>query len=238
MSDTPHGFPGFPEGKTRLTPIPSAFFTELLPAIDDLAELKVTLYAFWALARRDRQRPYFKLTEMLADERLLDGLPTRGASAEQVTEAALERAVQRGTLLHVNVAPGDNSDDLYFLNTPRGREAANGLEAGTWEPDEEGTAPQLEMERPNIFNLYERNIGPLTPMIAERLQEAERSYPAHWIEQAVRIAVENNARKWRYVEAILEDWNTKGRDDREDRGDSEAARRRYVEGEFADHIEH
>jgi DNA replication protein len=74
----------------------------------------------------------------------------------------------------------------------------------------------------------------LTPLIADKLRDAESSYPPAWIEEALRIAVENNVRKWRYVEAILEDWRTRGRDEREDRGDSEKARRRYVEGEFAD----
>ena len=39
------GFPGFPDGKQRLTAVPSLFFSDLLPIIDNLAELKVTLYA-------------------------------------------------------------------------------------------------------------------------------------------------------------------------------------------------
>lgn len=238
MNETSQGFSGFPEGKTRLTPIPSAFFTELLPSIDDLAELKLTLYALWVVARRDRNRPYFTLSETLADERLLDGLPDRGAQPEEVAEAALERAVQRGTLLHARLPTEEDHDDLYFMNTARGREAIRELKQGTWKPDTSQPGAQLKLERPNIFNLYESNIGPLTPMIAERLQAVERTYPDHWIEDAIRIAVENNARKWRYVEAILEDWNTKGRDEREDRRDTETARRRYVEGEFADHIEH
>ena len=38
------GFSGFPAGKQPVVRIPNTFFTELLPAIDDLAELKVTLY--------------------------------------------------------------------------------------------------------------------------------------------------------------------------------------------------
>ena len=47
------GFPGFPEGKLRLTPIPNLFFSDLLPQIDDLSEMKVVLYAFWALGKKD-----------------------------------------------------------------------------------------------------------------------------------------------------------------------------------------
>jgi DNA replication protein len=110
------------------------------------------------------------------------------------------------------------------------------LEHGEWSPT--GSTLAVAVERPNIFNLYEQNIGPLTPLIAETLRDAEQTYQPSWIEEAVRIAVENNVRKWRYVEAILESWRTRGRDEREDRGDSEKARRRYIEGEFADFIEH
>ena len=72
-------------------------------------------------------------------------------------------------------------------------------------------------------------------MIAEQLREAENEYPAAWIEDAVRIAVTNNVRKWRYIEAILEDWHNRGKDERKDRGDTEKARRRYVEGDFAEY---
>ena len=71
---------------------------------------------------------------------------------------------------------------------------------------------------------------------AEMLEDAERSYPVDWLEEAVRIAVENNVRTWRYIDAILRSWKEKGRDE-QDRRDSEKNRRRYDEGEFADFID-
>jgi DNA replication protein len=95
----------------------------------------------------------------------------------------------------------------------------------------------LASERPNIFRLYEENMGPLTPLISEALQEAEKTYASEWIEDAMRIAVKKNVRNWRYVEAILKSWQEKGRDDT-NRRDSEKDRRRYIEGEYADFIEH
>ena len=64
---------------------------------------------------------------------------------------------------------------------------------------------------PNIFSLYEANIGMLTPMIADDLREAESLYPASWIEDAFREAVEQNKRSWRYVERILERWSQEGK---------------------------
>lgn len=64
----------------------------------------------------------------------------------------------------------------------------------------------------NIFALYESNIGQLTPMITEELKAAERDYPAEWIEDAIKEAVDHNKRNWKYVEAILKRWQTDGRD--------------------------
>jgi DnaD/phage-associated family protein len=225
-------FAGFPEGKADPTPIPAGFFSELLPAIDHLGEMRLTLYAFWALARKASAFRYLRLEELTADRLLLQSYGEAGNAEAELAEA-LERCVARGTLLRVRAH--DEGETVYFLNTPKGRAAASGLARGDWRPGGEGAAPvELLVDRPNLFNLYEQNIGPLTPLIAERLREAEAAYPAEWIEDAVRIAVENNVRKWSYIQAILDDWTQRGKDDREDRGDSEKARRRYLKGELAD----
>ena len=65
----------------------------------------------------------------------------------------------------------------------------------------------------NIFTLYEQNIGLLTPMIALSLGDAEEMYGPVWIGDAIKIAVENNKRNWKYCEAILKRWATEGKDD-------------------------
>lgn len=70
---------------------------------------------------------------------------------------------------------------------------------------------QVKVERPNIFTLYEQNIGLLSPIIADQLKDAADQYPAEWIEEAFRGAVEQNKRKWSYVRAILRRWETEGR---------------------------
>lgn len=61
----------------------------------------------------------------------------------------------------------------------------------------------VNLFRPNVFQLYEDNIGPLTPLIAERLKDAEESYPDSWLNDAIDQAVVNNARSWRYIETIF-----------------------------------
>jgi DnaD/phage-associated family protein len=232
-------FAGFAEGRLRMIPIPEAFFRDLLPRIDDLAELQVTLVALYLLARAQGSRRFVTASQLAADPGLTQALAANAADAGSALQQGLEAAVARGTLLAVEPEGQPSADRCYFVNTPRGRAAAQGLADGRWSPEaDELEVEAPEIERPNIFSLYEQNIGPLTPLIADELRLAEASYPARWIEDAMRIAVTNNVRKWTYVHAILDDWQTKGRDEREDLRDSEASRRRYAEGEFADFIEH
>jgi len=233
------GFSGFPAGKQRLTPVPNLFFSELLPAIENIAELKVTLYAFWALTQQDGPVRYLRLTDFLSDTTFVNGL---GSNIQAATEALLdgiERAVARGTFLHVNVEGADGQLDLYFLNSERGRAAIEGITKGEWRPwpDEEKPVTLL-VDRPNIFVLYEQNIGALTPIIADELRDAEQTYPPQWIEEAIKIAVENNVRRWRYVVTILERWRLEGKQkpDGISKRDSQQQLREQVPKEYQDII--
>ncbi len=233
-------FNGFSGRKVHLIPVPGPFFTELLPQIDHLGELKVLLYTLWRLDRMEGQYRYVRRSDFLQDGRFMQGLEAQSEKADQALDDALERAVQRGALLQVAFQLNESEETCYFLNSPKGRAAVKAIQEGKWRPIQAPQVPaSLAVERPNIFRLYEENIGPLTPIMAEMLEDAERSYPAEWLEQAVRIAVENNVRSWRYIDAILRSWKEKGRDEqRQNRGDTEEDRRRYIEGEFSDFIEH
>ena len=76
MKDQMQGFAGFPAGKLATTPVPNQFFSELLPLVDNLAELKVILHLFWLIGRKTGALRYARLDELLRDRRLLDGLAT------------------------------------------------------------------------------------------------------------------------------------------------------------------
>jgi len=229
-------FSGFPEGKVRLTPLPAQFFSDVLPYVDHLGELKVTLYIFWRLDRMEGEFRFVRRTDFLSDATFMNSLAPGPHQAEAMLDESLERALGRGTLLAV--APNKTDEVYYFLNSPRGRAAVEAIHQGKWRlTDTPPAIITLSSERPNIYRLYEENIGPLTPMIAQTLQDAEQLYPQEWIEDAVRIAVENNVRRWHYAEAILRSWKEKGRDE-QNRGDTEKDRRRYIEGEFSEFIEH
>jgi DnaD/phage-associated family protein len=97
------------------------------------------------------------------------------------------------------------------MNTDKGRRAAEAMSRGDWTPGDDDRPVSLVANRPTIFALYEQNIGPLTPLIADTLKDAEATYPQSWIAEAVQIAVEVNKRNWRYIEAILRRWTTEGK---------------------------
>jgi DnaD/phage-associated family protein len=82
------------------------------------------------------------------------------------------------------------------------------LDLGRPLPPERG-APASK--RSNVFQLYEEVIGPLTPLVAQELEEAERLYPYEWLEEALREAALLNKRSWRYASRILQRWATEGR---------------------------
>jgi DNA replication protein len=232
-------FKGFTSGKVHLTPIPGQFFSDLLPGMDHLGELKLTLYFFWRLERMAGDFRYLRRIDFTQDVLFMQGLNSDLVTAEIELNEALQRAAQRGFLLTAQVPGGEGTETLYFLNSPRGRAAVRAIQADQWRPPgEEAPAAALTPEPPNIFRLYEEHIGPLTPMIAEALGEAEDTYPARWIEEAFRIAVERNARNWRYIETILKRWQEEGRDAQKDRRDAEKTGREYIEGEFSDYIKH
>ncbi|MCB0035369.1 MAG: DnaD domain protein [Anaerolineales bacterium] len=223
------GFPGFPDGKLKSTSIPSLFFSDLLSIIDNLPELKVTLYAFWALTHKEGQVRYLRLTDFLSDTQLLKGLGANPTEAAQVLLDGLERAVARGTLLHVTVGSAQGDIDLYFVNTEKGRAAVEGITQGEWRPNVDQNEPiTVLVERPNVFVLYEQNIGALTPIIADELRDAEQTFPPRWIEEAIELAVKNNVRKWRYVLSILERWKQEGKQDGISRRDTQKGVQQHI----------
>jgi len=214
-------FRGFTDSET-FTELPDAFFHQLLSQIEDAAELKVTLFLMWHVQHMEGS--YRALREADFEPRDL------GLSKDEL-HAGLEKAVKRGSILKAE----HTKEAYYFLNSPRGRAAANAFLHG----DEKAVSlTAMPLERPNIFRLYEENIGPLTPLIADALKDAEETYSGDWVAEAVGLAVKNNKRSWRYCEAILKRWKEDGRAEKQDRRDAEKDRDKYIKGEYADYIEH
>jgi DNA replication protein len=230
-------FDGFPAGRLAFTPVPDLLFSEIVPAVSDAAELKVTLHVLWLLQRRSGAERVVSLTELATDGLLRRSLATLGGDPDEALSRGLGLAVARGSLLRVTGAmAGRPTGGVWFvLNSAKGREYLARLRTEQASlPDgspyvEERPAPQ----RATVFALYEQNVGPLQPLIAEELREAQDQYPAEWLEDAFRIAAENNARNWRYVRAVLERWQRQGRDSDESSGRRDS--KRYITGEYEEY---
>lgn len=236
MSD----FNGFPPGDLKFSKIPDVFFSRVLPEIDDMAELKVTLHLMW-LRQREKQQ-VVSLAELQTDETLIKGLARVSQNPFSALEYGLALAVERKTLLTASLNDDQGTHQLYFLNSEGGRLALEKMQSGELGVLSVNTAEVVApyTPRPNIFELYEANIGLLSPILADELKDAEMTYPAEWIEAAFKIAVENNVRKWRYIRAILENMATEGMSDgthqRQDKPDS--AKRWFTDEEFKHLFEH
>jgi DNA replication protein len=219
-------FKGFSDKETY-TQIPDSFFHHILNESDDPLEIKVTLYVLWRIAHMESRSRSLCKSEIMADEAFMAGIN------EEDLDAGLEKALERGSLLRVENEEGG----FYFLNSPRGRAAAEALKKGDWRAAARGVS-HPPRERPNIFRLYENKIGLLTPMLADELKDAEKIYSEEQIEYAFDEAVKRNKRSWKYVEAILRNRKEEMDGKEQDRRDPEKDRRRYIEDEFSDFIEH
>ena len=253
-------FTGFdPErAKRRAVGIPAEFFSELLPQIGNVNELKVTLHLFYLAAAKQSDPKWVGYWELAESEELLRGLRKGGDPRQPVEHLreGLELALNRGSILRIvaernaagaegvvlNRAVGDDwlpssteSVEWFLVNTPANRTFSARLERGDVElaqtslvsedagwryiqrgaPEKAETGKIIELavrtQRPNIYTLYEQNIGMLTPLMSDRLREAAETYPAEWVEDAFREAVTHNKRNWAYINRVLENWSERGR---------------------------
>jgi DNA replication protein len=229
-------FKGFP-AKMQFTPVPNVFFSTLLPQIGDIAELKTTLHVLGTLYRKRGYPRFVSYSELLANKSLRSSLSGTAAPPEQVLRNALEMATRRGALLHLVTDRDEAVEDVYFLNDERSKQAIDKIQNGELELPGlrgKGTIYVDTEEPPDIFTLYEQNIGMLTPMIAEELREAERLYPETWIRDAIKEAVALNKRNWRYIAAILEHWSAEGKSDGTYKRDStkKTDPDKYIKGKY------
>ncbi len=224
-------FPGFPS-RAKATAIPNVFFSDVVPMMaDEPFSLIVTLFAIKAaLGKRGFPR-YISADELASDMPLVTSMAEMSASvcggrmvldnARSEIQLSLERAVELGVFKSVLVANPEGKDVgrrnkrgtfLYFLNTPADIRGMMAVESGRVDLGHAIHPENVSPQRSSIFTLYESLVGTLSPLIADELAEAERLYPAEWLEAAFREAAAQNARSWRYVSRILERWAIEGPD--------------------------
>ena len=207
-------FAGFPH-RSNYVPVPAALFSQLLEDVHDLGELRCLLRVLFLLHRQQGRVRYLTASALEADVTLLRACHGDAAEPRMAVKRAVDACVDRGTLLRVPVESEGRREEVLLLNTPQNRTAVEQLRRGELELD--GLTPAAPVEEPpaprqDVFTLYEENIGVITPLIAEELKDAEETYGRDQIEDAMREAVAQNRRSWRYVEAILKRWAQEGKE--------------------------
>ena len=228
-------FSGFTP-RMQFTPIPNVFFSNLLPQISDIAELKTTLHIFELLYHKRGYPRFTTYRELAGNASLMSSLRKEKEPPAEALRKALELATKRGTVLHIVLDRNGAPEDIYFLNTASDRQLVTKIQNGEFHLPglkvEEQTYIE-DGEQAGIFTLYEQNIGMLTPMIAEELREAEKLYPEAWIKDAIKEAISLNKRSWRYISRILERWSSEGKSDGAYRRDFEKTDPdKYIKGKY------
>ena len=199
---------GGPTRPVDVVPLPAALFGPLLERVTDLQTLRCALRAIFVLHRKQGRPSVVTARELAAD-------PVLGLGGDEATaERELASLESHGLLLQ---APMDGGGAAYCLDTPANRRtlSATGAIGDGGRSKRDAVAPldASAGERPNVFRIYEENIGVITPMAAELLKDMEAEYPPEWIAEAFGQAVLANARNLRYIEAVLRRWRDDGRGD-------------------------
>lgn len=213
-------FQGFIKG-VRYIPVPAPVFGELLEEIQDITELKILLRIIRLLHNKKGLERCVTLEELVGDRILAVGMYASDVETRKIYILnALESLEKRN--IFIKVDREDDAPTTYFLNTEFERQTIDKIKK--YEPQSDHEPWEPKEDRPNLYSLYEQNIGILTPIVAEKIGEAEEKYPLEWIEEAISEAVSLNSRNWRYISRILERWEIEGKEDGKSRQHTGKAR--------------
>ncbi len=194
--------------KTKYLGLPVTIFSEIIEKIENITDFKILLRLIYLTQTKKGKFQFCTIDELLADRILMRTLQKTYPQSDK--KEIIEKSFNQLIKLELIIKISQKSDDekAYFLNTKFNRSVVNKFsnhsmeKLDPWEGDEFVS---------NIFALYEQNISTLTPIIAEKLREAEENYPPDWIHEAFTEAVKNNKRNWAYISSILTKWNIQGK---------------------------
>jgi len=210
--------------------VPESFFTQIMPVIHDVIELKVILYIFRCLSQKPVDSAFMTYSELLSSG------PAFLLITKNDLTKALETAVEDKALLHLSRGLKSKQQDIYFVNSESNREIIEQIKRGELSLKPFSDIPKEEQARQqssNIFVIYEQNIGMITPILSDELKAATELYQEQWIEEAIKEAVLLNKRSWRYIARILERWAKEGKSIGADRqGNKKSSTNKYISGKY------
>lgn len=108
-------------------------------------------------------------------------------------------------------SPDGESNNRGYTGDDQGIQQGGRQGGRQGDPPAPAPAPPPPPPRPNSFTLYEQNVGPLTPLIADHLRDFEADYGEEWLKQAIEVAAERNKRSIKYIEATLKGCRAEGK---------------------------
>jgi DnaD/phage-associated family protein len=110
--------------------------------------------------------------------------------------------------------PGVENSDTRCVKTTHPGVQKYDMKRGYIESNREdkrgNTYPDLPSGAAKIFTMFEESFDELDPKWRKRIQATIDDYPVEWIEQAMKISIDRDARVWGYVVAILKRWKQNG----------------------------
>ena len=200
-------FEGFAKG-VKYSAIPTPILNGYLEIVENFVDLKIVLRALWLLNTKKGSIRYLTQAELCSDRILTRSLLAKSIEEhERMVVESLENAVANG--IFIKSKHHSNNGEVYFLNTEPNRI----LNRRTLQiqPADEPDSWEIEQDLPGPYALYEQNIGMITPLIADKIKEAEAEFPAEWIAEAIIESVNHNKRNWAYISRILTNWQIEGK---------------------------
>ena len=208
-----------------VTNVPNAVLESLLDIDADVQQIAFAWRTLWWIERSRTFPKSVTVSDLRTDRTLI-------RSVGHAFDSVIEAVCRRGVFLRI----GQDGTERLLLNTVSAVRADGIIDDGR-EVSANGWNNGASMPGPaDAFRAYEQNIGQMTPMIRESIVQSLQDFTDAQITQAIRIAVENDARSWAFIKAVLKRWNREGiPDEREPRGDAGGSRipetelRRYLE---------
>ena len=202
--------PLFHAGQAVL-PVPVQFFSEILLNIEDEAELRVALYIWYAITRKVGGQRFVLESDIRNDPLLINWFTHKGGTEKLSNSIDLTR--KRGLFIGAELP---NNDFVLLPNDEAGQRLLNRFIMNSEVLHHQAHSTELLKKqslstRSPVAIKYEQEIGVITPSIATTLQDSESRYPVDWILEAISVAAESNARSWRYIQTVLENWQKNGR---------------------------
>ena len=207
---------------TNNTNIPNNLIEYIINDIHDETDIKCVLRLLYLISCQPESTPWITYSDFLRDEFMSNSQLPNDTTKNQkkvislkkhLSMRALLSLIQKELLLSQIILIENNPTRIFAFNLTSTKEIlskhkttiqnsesiTDDIKKTFKEIEEQFQATQIT----NVFNLYEKMIGPLNPMIADKLKEASNIYPHRWITNAFNESVRNNKKNWNYISAIL-----------------------------------